>query len=196
MPCILQFQKWNPTSTQYVTVLGSYQSQGQTRGCYQASSDYLEAQFSKEQRASLIYKHGSQNIWKNQITGPKAACSFAVFHDNKSPRFPDLHGLFNKGFLSPPNRSPLLAEISFPRGRYFPLLLENLECQSLETTFNTLRGELCPHPNFQYVFCIWNCVSSERMYFSNQENTNKITMYTGNLFENCKFRRKETIGRS
>jgi len=72
-------------------------------------SYYLEAQFSKEQTASLIYKHdSSQNIWKNQITGPKTAGSFPVFHHHEAPRFPDLHVLFNKGFLSTPNRAPLL----------------------------------------------------------------------------------------
>jgi len=96
-----------------------------------SGSYYLWAQFSKEQTANLIFKHGSQNIWKNQITGPKTAGPFPVFHDHKAPRFPDLHGLFNKGFLSAPNRAPLFTEFSFPWGRYFPFILENLEGWSL-----------------------------------------------------------------
>jgi hypothetical protein len=85
----------------------------QTRYPPNSDSYNFWAQFSKEQIASLIYKHGSQNIWKNQITGPKTAGSFAIFHGHKAPRFPDLHGQFNKGFLSAPNRAPLLTEFSF-----------------------------------------------------------------------------------
>jgi len=120
----------------------------QTRYPPNSDSYNLWAQFPKEQIASLIYKHGSQNIWKNQITGPKTAGSFAIFHGHKAPRFPDLHGQFNKGFLSAPNRAPLLTEISFPRDRYFPSILENLEGWSLQTNFIIVRGQWCPHPKF------------------------------------------------
>jgi hypothetical protein len=75
-----------------------------------------------------------------EIKGPKTAGSFSVFHGHKAPRFPDLHGQFNKGFLSAPNRTPLSTEFSFPRGRYFPFILENVEGWSLQTNFIILRG--------------------------------------------------------
>jgi len=68
----------------------------------------------KEQRASLICKHGSQTNWKNQITCSKAPCSFPVFHGKKAPKFPFLHGLFNKGFLSPWTEHPCWQKFLFP----------------------------------------------------------------------------------